>query len=287
MFKKNQKYILGILFALFFLNIVAWSVVCNLNQSFLEVTFFDIGQGDSAFIKTPQGHQILIDGGPDNTILGKLGEEMPFYDRTIDLIILTHPHRDHLTGLLEVLRNYEVENILWTGVVKDSGEFKEWERLVEEEGSNIIIARAGQVISASTLSINILYPFNSLEGQEIEDVNNTSVFSRLVFGSNSFLFAGDNFNSVERKLLEKGVEMNSDVLKVGHHGSKTSTSKQFLEVVSPEVAVISAGKDNRYNHPHQQILDILEKYDTILFRTDLDGDIKIISNGNAISSLQN
>ena len=281
--KKNSVFtIFGILFGL---NLLAWIAVWELRPQELEVTFFDIGQGDAAFIETPERLQILIDGGPSSVILEKLGQEMPFWDRTIDLVILTHPERDHLAGLLEVLKSYRVENILWTGVVRDTAEYKEWQRLIKEEGANIFIAKAGQKISLAVSNtaklLEVLYPFEGLEGKKLKDSNNTSIIARLVFGKTSFLFTGDATQSVEKELIlgrtEYKAQLDSDVLKVGHHGSKTSTSKEFVEAVSPEIAVISDGKNNQYGHPHQEVLNNLAGAQ--IFRTDLDGDIKIISNG--------
>ncbi|MDP3763597.1 MAG: MBL fold metallo-hydrolase, partial [bacterium] len=152
--KRNPVLIiLGILVGL---NLLAWLAVWELGSGTgLEVTFFDVGQGDAVFIETPQGQQILIDGGPSSVILEKLGKEMPFWDRTIDLIILTHPERDHLAGLLEVLKSYKVENILWTGVVRDTAEYKEWQKLIQEEGAKIFIAKAGLRISGGPTSLQI------------------------------------------------------------------------------------------------------------------------------------
>ena len=168
--EQDKKLILAILLGLFFLNFLAWLVVYNLSQSrFLEVTFFDVGQGDAIFIETPKLHQILIDGGPDSTILGKLGKEMPFWDRTIDLVILTHPEHDHYGGLIEVLKRYKVENILWTGVIRDTAEFREWQRLIKEEGAKITIAKMGQKIKIHKCylcDLSVLYPFENLEGKQ-------------------------------------------------------------------------------------------------------------------------
>jgi len=271
--KRNPVFIiLGILLGL---NILAWAAVWSLRPQGLEVTFFDVGQGDAAFIETPQNQQILIDGGPTSIILEKLGREMPFWDRTIDLIILTHPEHDHMAGLIEVLKRYQVGNILWTGVVRDTAEYQEWQKLIKEEGAKIYIAQAGQQIEGGPTSINILYPLESLEGQESKDSNNTSIVARLVFGENSFLFTGDAPQSVEKKLLETAID--SDILKIGHHGSKTSSAQDFIGVVSPEVTVISAGKDNKYGHPAPEVLQNLSGVK--ILRTDLDGDIKIISDG--------
>jgi len=277
---KKKNSVLIILTILFSLNVLAWLTVYDLSRSqLLEVTFFDVGQGEAIFIETPSRHQILIDGGPSSLILEKLSESLPFWDRTIDLIVLTHPEHDHLAGLIEVLKRYKVENILWTGVLRDTAEYKEWQRLIRDETAEIFIAEAGQkiILSKSDFDsfIDILYPFENLEGQEFKDSNNTSIVAKLIFGENSFLFTGDAYKSVEKKLADKETDLASDVLKVGHHGSKTSTSEEFIKQVSPEIAVISAGKDNPYQHPHQETLDTLEKYGIKILRTDKNGDIQI------------
>ena len=282
--REVSFFVLGLLF---FLNVSAWLAVYDLNKpQLLEVNFFDVGQGEAIFIETPSRHQILIDGGPSSLILEKLAESLPFWDRTIDLIILTHPEHDHLAGLIEVLKRYKVENILWTGIVRDTSEYDEWVKLIKNEGAKIKIAQASQRINLSTYEVNrhidILYPFENLEGQEFENSNNTSIVAKLIFGENSFLFTGDAYQSVEKKLVSRGWGLNSDVLKVGHHGSKTSTSEEFIKQVSPEIAVISVGKDNTYGHPHQETLDTLEKYGIKILRTDKEGDIKIISNGESL-----
>jgi competence protein ComEC len=280
--KKAKNFVYSILGFLFFLNVLAWLAVYDLKgPQLLEVNFFDVGQGDAIFIEGPQRHQILIDGGPSSIILEKLAKEMPFWDRTIDLIILTHPERDHLFGLIEVLKRYKVENILWTGIIRDTPEFKEWEKLIENEGAKIFIAKSGQKI-ASEFSLDVLYPFENLEGQELKDSNNTSIVAKLIFGQNSFLFTGDAYQSAERELLTKEADIDSDVLKVAHHGSKTSSAEEFIEKVSPEIAVISVGKDNTYGHPHQEVLETLIKYGIRILRTDEQGDIKILSDSQKL-----
>lgn len=278
---KNLSFLILVLLSI--LNILAWLVVLDLSRlKPLEVVFFDVGQGDAIFIETPKRQQILIDGGPSSFILDKLSKEIPFYDHTIDLVILTHPERDHLVGLLEVLKRYKVENILWTGIIRDTPEFKEWQREILKEKANIKIAQAGQKIFASKAVLEILYPFENLAGQEFKDSNNTSIVSRLVFNENSFLFTGDIYTSVEKELLEKKNNLESDVLKVSHHGSKNSTSKEFIERVLPKIAVISVGKENSYGHPHQEVLEILKNYGIKIMRTDQNRDIKIISDGKEI-----
>jgi len=285
--RKKENFIFLIFGFLLLSNIIAWVAVYELVESqVLEVNFFSVGQGDAIFIETPQHHQILIDGGPSSAILEKLGQEMPFYDRSIDLIILTHPEHDHISGLIEVLKRYRVDYILWTGILRDTSEFKEWEKVLGEKQTEIKIAQAGQkIIFSQSLSfvnkyIEILFPFENLEGQTLKNTNNTSIIVKLIFNENSFLFTGDVYKSVERKLLKRGINIDSDVLKVGHHGSKTSSSDEFLREVSPEIAVISVGLENPYGHPHQETLAILNKYDIKVLRTDQEGDIKIISDGN-------
>jgi len=273
---NKSLIILGILFSF---NILAWLAVYDLSQpQLLEVTFFDVGQGDAIFIETSLGHQILIDGGPDETVLEKLGDEMPFWDRTIDLIILTHPEHDHYGGLLEVLKSYQVKNILWTGVLRDTAEYREWQELIKTESAQTRIAQAGQRIISSKTILEVLHPFENIEGQTVKNTNNTSIIIRLAFGENSFLFTGDAYKSVERELIKKGIGVDVDVLKVGHHGSKTSSAEEFIKEVSPKIVVISAGRDNPYSHPHPEVLETLAKYDIIILRTDLNGDIKILCN---------
>jgi len=294
---KNKKFLFSILGFLVISNLIAWLVVFDLAKTqFLEVNFFDVGQGDAIFIETPSRQQILIDGGPSSVILEKLSKEMPFWDRNIDLIILTHPEYDHLSGLNEVLRKYRVQNILWTGIVRDTAEYKEWLKLIHEDSNpptalprltrapkaKISIAMSEKkIIMSPGLVMNILYPLENLEGKEFEDSNNTSIVSKLVFGKNSFLFTGDAYKDVEGELLLNQVkqQLDSDILKVAHHGSKTSTSEEFLKEVSPEIAVISVGRENKYGHPHPEVLENLAKYGIKVLRTDLNGDIKIISDG--------
>lgn len=280
---KDKRFIFWIFFVLLWVNSFAWAVVYDLNRpQSLEVIFFDIGQGDAIFIETPKGYQILIDGGPNSSILEKLGKEMPFWDRTIDLVVLTHPERDHISGLIEVLKRYKVDFILWTGILRNTGEYKEWKRLIEEKIVQVKIAKTDQKIFFPETFLDVLYPFEDLEGKDFKNTNNTSIALRLVFNNHSFIFTGDLYKSAERKLIDRRLYLDSNVLKVGHHGSKTSSCEEFLEKVKPEIAVISAGKENPYNHPHPEVLEVLDKYDITVLRTDIDGDIKIISDGESM-----
>jgi len=284
-FTKNGKCIRFILGFLVSLNILIWIVVYNLSQpSHLKIFFFDVGQGDSIFIETPKRCQVLIDGGPDLTVLEKLSKEMPFYDKTIDLVILSHPEKDHLFGLLEVLKRYKVKNILWTGVINDTAEYREWEKLIEKEkdlsNAQIKIARSGQRIILEKdplILIDILYPFDNLEGKKFKEVNDTSIVANLVFKDHSILFTGDISEKIEKKLIQESKLEKEDILKVAHHGSKTSTSEDFLEKIFPSIAVIQVG-ENKYGHPHPEVLARLKKFGIEILITKELGDIKFFFN---------
>jgi len=269
--------VLGILTGL---NIFAWIVVFDLNrQRFLEVNFFDVGEGDAIFIETPKRHQILIDGGPSSVILQKLAKEMPFYDRTIDLVILTHPEKDHLFGLNEVLKRYKIENILWTGAVREIVEYQEWKRLIEQEKAQIFIGQVGKKIISPGVILAILHPLENLKDREIKDNNDTSIVLKLVFNQNSFILTGDISQKIEEELIiRENASLKSDVLKIAHHGSKYSNSENFLKNVSPKLAIIQVGK-NFYGHPSEEVFKRLEKFGIKTLRTDKEGDIKIISDG--------
>ncbi|MFH1451245.1 MAG: MBL fold metallo-hydrolase [bacterium] len=291
MTSSNKKIYFAVISFWGLLCALAWVAVWDLNRSSLiEVNFFNVGQGDSLLIQISGQNQILIDGGPDNTILEKLGREMPFWDRTIELVVLTHPEEDHLSGLIEVLKRYEVENILVTGVAKDTGINKKWLELVKQEKAVVWIAEANLRITCGNAVLEILYPSNSLIDSSLSDyqppeknINNTSIVSRLLFGSDKFLFTGDISKSLEKELLAKEVDISADVLKVAHHGSSGSTSEAFVVVVAPEIAVISVGEDNKFGHPRLEVLEILEKSGIRILRTDQQGDVKIQSDGENLS----
>ncbi len=224
---------MGAVVVLVVMNVFVWNEVFS-QRGELEVVFFDVGQGDSIFIETPQKHQILIDSGPSGPVmLEKLSNQMPFWDRTIDLIILTHPDYDHLRGFLDVLDRYEVENILWTGVLRETKTFGKWVEKIAAENTNIFIAERGQVIKAGDALFYIFHPFENLEGVLAEkNSNETSIVAKLVFHKNTFLFTGDIGKKQEQALLPRSdsvVNLSAQVLKVAHHGSKYSSDIGFLE----------------------------------------------------------
>ncbi|OGZ26650.1 MAG: hypothetical protein A2365_04340 [Candidatus Nealsonbacteria bacterium RIFOXYB1_FULL_40_15] len=235
----------------------------------IELIFFDVGQGDSIYIEIGETFQVLIDGGPDAKVLEKLSNEMPFYDRDIELIVLTHPDSDHLYGLLEVLRNYNVKRILWTGFKTETADWQEWKELIGEEGSDIILAKSGQKIVLSQESfLEIIHPLEELG----EDSNDTSIAGFLKIKEHSILLTGDISGKKEKELLER-YNLKADLLKISHHGSKTSSTEEFLEEVSPKKAIISVGV-NKWGHPSEEVLKRLENFGIEVLLTKESGDIK-------------
>lgn len=264
----------------------------------LEVVFFDVGQGDSVFIETPSGHQIIIDGGPNSELISKLGSRMPFWDKTIDVVILTHPEKDHMTGLLDLLARYKIDYFVWTGVKNDNAENKKLAELLEKaktatknnflaslsdfSGTKVFSVSAGDKIRAGSALFSVLFPLEDFNGEQVKSTNDTSIVLKLTFTNNKFIFTGDISASVEKKLAESGIDLSADVLKVSHHGSKYSTSEEFLTAVNPELAVISAGRNNPYGHPTQEVLDRLEGVGVRPLRTDQIGDITMLLDGNNV-----
>lgn len=282
---KNKKLIarlVGMFSAILILAGVAFFQSAEDNGK-LAVNFFDVGQGDAILIRTPEQQKILIDGGPSNVVAQKLGEVLPFYDRKIDLIILTHPHADHLDGLIEVLKRYEVKKILSTGVTHTTPDYLAWLEEIKNQNVPMEIAMAGQIIDfGGGVKMEILYPAEDLVGKSVENLNDTSIVAKLIFGQTSFLFTGDAETEVEEKLISGGADLKANVLKVGHHGSKNATSDNFLEKVQPSFAVISSGADNRFGHPNAMIIKRLENIGAEIFRTDEEGNVKMVSDGMKI-----
>lgn len=279
--KHHIKYFL--LIGLSITAVLIWTAVFGqAADNNLKVYFFDVGQGSAIFIEAPNKNQILIDGGPDETIVAKLGEVMPFYDRSIDLLILTHPDADHLNGLIEVLRRYEVKQVLETGVSDSSTAYQVWHNLIAEKKIPVTIAQAGEKIKiAGGIEMDVLYPLFSLKDKTLSDTNGGSIVSRLVYGQDSFLFTGDADQKIEWQMISFGSNLDSDVLGVAHHGSKNSTSESFLAKVTPEAAIIQVGQNNKYGHPSQEILQKLKNI--IMLRTDINNDVKLKSDGKNIS----
>jgi len=246
-----------------------------------QLTFFDVGQGDAALIQTKAGQTILIDGGPDRKILQKLGKSLPWDKRTIDVVILSHPHADHLSGLIEVLKRYQVQQILTTGVLHTTPEYLAFLQLIKDKHIPIQTVQAGQVFNlAGDVKIDILWPNFSLVGQRFEDLNTTSIVNKVTFGKTTVLFMGDSPIDSEHALLQAGLDVRAQILKVGHHGSRNSSSEEFVKDVSPQMAIISVGEGNSFGHPHSDVVNKLTGLVPKVFRTDKDGDVNFVSDGD-------
>jgi len=253
----------------------------------LEVDFLDVGQGDSILIKSPYGQNILIDGGPDNSVISELDESLGWWDRRIDLMILSHPHDDHVAGLIDVTKRFRVEKAAYTGVDYDSPAYLEWLKIIGEKGVGLVIIDRPQKINlGDDCYLDILYPRNSYLGKTVDNINNSSIVIKLNCGLYNFLFTGDAENEIEHEFTEayESDILQAKVLKVGHHGSDTSSGLEFLAAVRPEIAVIQVGEDNDFGHPSRRVMKRLERLGTKIYRNDLEGTIRVASDGQIVSA---
>ncbi len=269
-----------------FAAVLVWMAALNHDDQQLHVVFADVGQGDSMMIVTPSGRQVLVDGGPgplDATRL--LGGRLPFLDRSLDVVVLSHGHADHVTGLVEVLRRYDVEHIIERETDYASPSYLEWKQAVGDENAVVIQVQTGHAINLGDgVVVEVLAPPESPLVDNETDVNNASVVLRVVYGEVSFLLTGDIFANAERGILTRSASVQSTILKVAHHGSRTSSLPEFVERVSPMAAVISVGEDNRFDHPHAETIETLRQHvseDQIL-QTSERGTIEFITDGTTL-----
>lgn len=240
----------------------------------LRLWFFNVGQGDSILIDTPDHRQVLLDGGPDETVLTRLNQALPLTDKEIDLVILTHNHSDHLTGLNAVLRHYRVGKIWLNGAIHTTDTYRTFLELIKEKSIPTEVVAAGERINLDNLSGIVLYPLTDQTGVRPDDQNTLSVVTFWQYGRTTFLLTGDAGINQEKELLDRGLLRPVDILKVGHQGSKTSSSSEFLKKIEPKVAVIFAGKGNQFGHPHREVTERLKQYGAKILRTDQDGTIR-------------
>ncbi len=235
------------------------------------LNFFSVGQGDSALIRKGS-HEVLIDAGPDRTVLAKLGRAMPFFDRTIELAVLTHPHADHFMGFLAVFERYRVQRIFVDGVENDTPEYHAFTDALRASGAVVqIIHRGDRIDAGAGIHFDVLW---SGADDYSDDLNDDSIVLRLETPGGSALLMGDATAKVEQKLLAAGAPLRADIIKVGHHGSRFSSGSEFLRAVRAEEAIVSVGK-NHYGHPSYAALTRLKAAGSRVRRTDLDGDIKV------------
>ncbi len=250
----------------------------------LTVAFLDIGQGDSIYVRTPHGADMLIDGGRDNSVLAKLREVMLRGDRDIDIVIGTHPDLDHIYGLGPVFDMYNVHAFMMPAVEADTTLDEDLVAKAHAEGLQVLVPVRGTRITLDGVSgvyVDILFPDD--DTSRWPETNEASIVARLVYGDTSFVLTGDSPISVEQFLVkEYGIALDSDVLKLGHHGSKTSSAPLFLRAVSPDYAIVSAGKGNTYGHPHDAVIDRVSALGTTIFQTMNEGMIVFESDGKTV-----
>lgn len=251
----------------------------------LEVSFIDVGQGDAIFIKTPQQRKIIIDFA-NKQGLKDLAKKIPWWDKTIDLIIISHPHDDHIVGLIPIIKKYKIKNIIYNGVLDNSPFYLELLKIIKEKNIPLLVPQENQTIELEpNCKIKFLFPGDRYYQRGLDNLNNSSIVNQLICQNSIFLFMGDAETEVENELLEQGINLKSDVIKIGHHGSLSSSQEKFLKAVQAKIAIIMVGKNNKYGHPSLRILKRLEKLQTEIFRTDLNGSITIIDDGKTLKPI--
>ena len=279
-FRKYLPYILAGPIALT-IAIGSWYVlIFSHRPHYLKVAFLDIGQGDSVYIEAPNGKQMLIDGGPGATVLARLAKVMPFADRSIDILLATLSDADHIAGLSDVIDHYKVNAIIENGIAGTTQTFQTLQAEVQKHNIKKLIARRGMRVvldQKAGVYFDILFPDRDMSNATSND---GSIVGKLTYGKESFMLTGDATKVSELLIMQHGntQSLHVQVLKLGHHGSKTASSESWLEAVHPDVAIISAGLHNRYGLPSQDILDRLAllhipylatyKQGTIIFKTD-------------------
>jgi competence protein ComEC len=248
-----------------------------------EAYFLSVGQGDSELLTLPEGVKILIDGGPDNKVLGELDSILPVFSRYADILIMSHPEADHFSGLMGVVERYEIGAFIWSGKGGQGGAFGDLTRELEKKKIKNIAVAEGDKIKIGESVLEVLSPGNGvLAGKS---ANESSLVLKFYYGGAEALFTGDIGFYAEKEVLKKHILAGIDVLKVAHHGSKNSSGEEFLAAVSPKIAVIEVGK-NGYGHPTKEVLSRLASAGAQVFRTDKNGAVKIIFSGGGIKVLK-
>ncbi len=275
-----------VIFPLLIATILVWVSFLNMPDDKLHVSILDVGQGDAILIQTPSRQDILIDGGPNSQAVSlQLGKKLPFWDKAIDLVILTQPQADHVTGLIEILQKYKVPQVIDTGIPYDSFTYQHWLNLVNGNEIRHEIGHAGQEIDLGNgIKLEVVHPPSVLLQDTSDDIDNNGLVLRLIWNKVSFLFTADIGHEAEWYLIAQRANLKTTVLKVAHHGSLTSTSPQFLAVANPEVAAISVGINNRFGLPQSQIMNRLTEQlgSDRVYLTSTHGTIEFITDGDRL-----
>lgn len=261
-------------------SVLLWIRVFSTNSSVLTFSVLDVGQGDALFIESPTGIQVLVDAGANKTVMKELGAVMSFFDRHIDMLVVTHADRDHFEGFIPLLKKYKTDVMLLSGTKSESALYESFEKDVERKKIPKVFARRGQVVDlGGGAYLHILFPDRDVSHME---TNDASIVIKLVYGKTSVMLQGDSPTKIEDYLLsiDEG-ELDSDILKAGHHGSRTSTGEPYVKAVTPRWAIISAGKDNSYGHPHPEVVDVLTRNNIEMLGTYDRGRIVFESDGES------
>lgn len=266
-----QKYIIGTLSSI---TALLWLSVFSIDSN-LHIITCDVGQGDAILI-TYKSTQILTDGGPNNKVVECLGKYIPFYDRTLELVILTHPDADHSTGLIEVFKRYKVDTFLENDLEVSTQVYKVLKNQVGSSGAKVINPTNDMKLRLGLMQLDLLWPLATIQNLKTNDMG---IVTLLTYGQFNALFTADTENEVSDQISKNFKVKDLEYIKVNHHGSKNGLSQDLLDAVDPEIAVISVGKNNRYGHPHDEILKMLNNSNAKLLRTDQIGDVEVITDG--------
>ena len=277
---RNRAFLMPIL--LLILNVVIWATLAQASErrsGILSVSFLDIGQGDSIYIEAPNGRQMIIDGGPNESLMSALPDVLQFGDKTIDVLVVTNPDADHYSGFLPLIDSYEIGAIVESGTTSDTALYNSFQDLISEKGTLHLEAYAGQRIildKENDVYLEILFPDRDVAAW---DSNDGSIVSKLVYGNTSVLLMGDSTKLTEGIVVSGSDLSGVDILKAGHHGSKTSTGFPLLQESKPSVVVISAGENNKYGHPDEETIENLNEMNIPYLVTMDQGTITFISDG--------
>ncbi len=264
------------------IDVLLLGIAMHTQSNVLRVSFLNVGQGDAVLIQGPTGNQILYDAGPPTgATLRALADELPFWDRSIDVVVLSHPDMDHIGGFPEVFKRYAIAVALEPGVTSTNGVYDESQAAIVREGAAHFIAKKGMLIDLGGGAVaEVLYPDHDTTDME---TNSASIVLLIRYGETSFLLSGDLPKHIEEYLVGVyGEQLRANVVKIGHHGSRTSTSPYWLAAVQPDVAVISAGKENSYGHPHKEVIDTLAKTAVTTLITHEEKRIVFESDGTVV-----
>lgn len=243
-----------------------------IHQNEYKLHFVDIGQGDSILLRTPTNCVMAIDGGLPNKLTDRIANYLPATENQIDLLVITHPDLDHIGGAVQLLKRYKVKNVFLTGVHHSSATYKELLNQIELNNSKIHYVTSNDNFNLCGIQIEVLYPIKTLVGQEVPNLNDTSITLRLKI-KDQYIFLSGDLEESEHELTKSNKDLKSDIMKAGHHGSRTSNSLELLEKIQPKYFVIQSGADNSYGHPHPEILQRLKQFSTEILRNDKRGTI--------------